>query len=428
MPNRDKLRKLSIIDLVESLSIAMDLISPSIANHHRRVAFICWKLAGELGLPEHRSRDLIIAAMIHDCGALSLSHKLLTLHFEIAESEGFSISHHAETGYRLLKGFGPLARVAEIIRSHHQSWQGRSDVLGEVPEESYILHLADRVDILLRKANRVNVLTHREGMLEDIRQRSGTLFKPDLVEPLARLFEEDVFWLDIVNMSMNHSIGSYIGMGKEQMDCDHVLQMTEIFSHIIDFRSNHTAYHSSMVSTLSGVLARMAGMREEECLMMKIAGNLHDLGKLAIPLEIIEKPGKLSKEERLIINTHSYYTHRILSRFRDLEQIRCWAAYHHERLDGNGYPFRLGGKDLDLGSRIVAAADIYTALRETRSYREEMPEGEALGILRKMAGKALDGDIVDLVEANLPEVEHIRSVAIHHCRGEYLEVHPVVEK
>lgn len=423
MSNRYQLRSLSLFDLVESLSIAIDLISPVIVNHHRRVAFICYQLARELDLPDLQTRDLVIAAMIHDCGALSNAQKQLTLHFDLVESELFSIAQHAETGYRLLRGFSPFARVAEIIRFHHQPWQdANGNIRDDIPYESYILHLADRLDILLRDISKVDILIYRKGILDEIRKKSGTLFRPDLIEPLEKLFKADVFWLDIVNMSLCQSFGSLIDRGSEKMDCDHVLQMMEIFSHIIDFRSNHTAYHSNMVATLSGVLARLSGMQEEECLMMKIAGNLHDLGKLAIPIEIIEKPEKLSREEQFIMNTHPFYTHRILSRFQDLNQIRCWAAYHHERLDGTGYPFQIGKKDLDLGARIVAVADVYTALRETRSYRKEMPETKVLKILREMSGKALDGDLVNLVAKNLAEVERIRSVCMQYCHAEYQKI------
>ena len=162
-------------------------------------------------------------------------------------------------------------------------------------------------------------------------------------------------------------------------------------------------------------------------MMMKIAGNLHDLGKLAMPLEILEKPGKLSADERAVINSHSYYTFKILSRFRDLDSIRRWAAFHHERIDGSGYPFKLDGEDLDSGSRIVAAADVFTALKENRPYRAGMSSKDALAILKEMSGTALDGDMVRLLADNLPELEQIMTVTDSYSQQEYQLLRPYLQ-
>ncbi len=411
------------MDLVESLATAMDLISPSIANHHRRVAYISWQLAKGLAMNREDQVDLVIAAMLHDCGALSMPDRLLTLNFEIKESEGLCITKHAETGYLLLKKFRPFARVAEIVRYHHQPWQATgAQVQASIPAGAHILHLADRLDILLRKCSPVNILASKDLVLQEITRSSGIMFKPDLVKVLAEISCKESFWLDIVNMPLGNALGPYLGMGGEKLDCDRVLEMTEVFSHIIDFRSSYTASHSSVVSTLSGALARLTGFSEEECLMMKIAGNLHDLGKLAIPLEILDKPGQLTKDERSLINGHSYYTFKILSRFRDMDCIRHWASYHHEKIDGSGYPFKIAGAALDGGARIVAVADVFTALREDRPYRQGMSAKDSIAVLQKMSGSALDGDVVNLLVDNFAELGQIMAITNEYSQSEYQEI------
>ena len=426
MTSHSRITKLSILDLVEGLAMSMDLVSPAISNHHRRVAYISWQIAQELDLPDQEKTDLVLAAMLHDCGALSLPNRKLNLLFETNETEGFSLSKHAEVGYYLLRKFGPFSKVALIVRYHHHPWQSNGDQLSEaIPSGASILHLADRLDVLIKKSsNKHNILYRRDDIIHEIKRETGSQFNPEFVAALANLAHKESFWLDIVNISMSNTHSSYLKIGSENLNCDNVLEMTELFSHIIDFRSHFTASHSSAVSVLSGSLARLAGFSEDECLMMKIGGNLHDLGKLAIPLEILEKPGKLTREQFNVIKSHTYYTFKILSKFRDMDCIRRWAAYHHERIDGEGYPFKIAGEMLDRGSRIVAVADVYTALRENRPYRQEMAIENSVAILQKMSGQALDGDIVNLLISNLPELEKIVQVTKEHSQEDYQALQP----
>jgi HD-GYP domain-containing protein (c-di-GMP phosphodiesterase class II) len=107
---------------------------------------------------------------------------------------------------------------------------------------------------------------------------------------------------------------------------------------------------------------------------MRIAGLLHDLGKLSIPNDILEKPGPLTKSEQLVVRQHTFYTYRILQQLEPLGNVAEWAAYHHETLDGRGYPFKVDETTLSLGSRIMAVADIFVALAENRPYREKLPK------------------------------------------------------
>ncbi|WP_164931930.1 HD domain-containing phosphohydrolase [Janthinobacterium sp. 17J80-10] len=133
---------------------------------------------------------------------------------------------------------------------------------------------------------------------------------------------------------------------------------------------------------------RGAGVR-----LVGIAGYLHDIGKLSVPVVLLDKPGKLAPDEMQLIRQHPYYTHQILSAVPGLETVCAWAAFHHERLDGTGYPFR--PRHLPLEARIVAVADVFTAITEDRPYRPGMPKEACLSILYKMVCEgALDGDIV----------------------------------
>lgn len=138
-----------------------------------------------------------------------------------------------------------------------------------------------------------------------------------------------------------------------------------------------------------------------------MAGNLHDIGKLAVPTEILDKPGKLTPQEMFIIRQHPYYTHRILSTVPGLETVNTWASLHHKRLDGRGYPFR--PRELPLGSRIIAVADIFTAITENRPYRRGMDRLQCLAVLDQLVAEgAIDGDVVAVLRHDFDQIHHIR--------------------
>ncbi|MGC8574942.1 MAG: HD-GYP domain-containing protein [Caldisericum sp.] len=153
---------------------------------------------------------------------------------------------------------------------------------------------------------------------------------------------------------------------------------------------------------------------------MEIAGYLHDLGKLAVPKEILEKPDKLSTEEFNVVKSHTYYTYRILSCIPNFETINRWASFHHERLDGSGYPFRLSAFDLPLGSRIMAVADVFTALTEDRPYRAGMDVDKALKIIENMSqNNILDVYTVQLLKKNIAKVNEARIYSQTEALREY---------
>lgn len=402
------------------LSGAMDLVSDMVVNHQKRVSYIALRIAEECGLPIQKQNDLIMAGALHDCGIFSLQEKLDVFRFDT-----LILNSHPEIGYNLLKNFPPLKKAALMIRYHHLPWQsgrGGEVMAGEpVPMESHILHLADRIDILVDKDR--EILSQVKGIRRKIRERSGSLFVNSLVEVFEELSSKEYFWLDLSSPFLDSLLLRRGPMTTIELDWRDLMGLTNLFCQIIDFRSHFTATHSSGVADSAEALSQLAGFSEGESRMMKIAGLLHDLGKLVVPAEILEKPTKLTGSEFNIIRSHSFYTYRILQNISDLDIINAWASLHHERLDGRGYPFHHQEKDLPLGSRIMAVADVFTATNEDRPYRKGMgKEGVLLALRERGEGMGLDRAVVSILERYYDDVNAIRMKAQEVSHNTYQEL------
>jgi len=273
-----------------------------------------------------------------------------------------------------------------------------------------LLHLADRVDVLIDRER--EILGQVPAIRERIEQESGRMFSPELVDLFKTISRHESFWLDVVSPYLPSLIEHGLEGWSEALSADETLKLAGVLSTIIDFRSRFTATHSAGVASTAAAIAELSGFSPQECRTMKLAGYLHDLGKLAVPAEILEKPGKLTNEEFAVIRSHTYYTYRVLERIGGLQTVNEWASFHHERLNGEGYPFHRSGDSLSLGSRIMAVADVLTAITEDRPYREGMPLEKAMSVLTSMAeGGVLDSAIVELAKENFSEINDKRASA-----------------
>jgi HD-GYP domain-containing protein (c-di-GMP phosphodiesterase class II) len=167
----------------------------------------------------------------------------------------------------------------------------------------------------------------------------------------------------------------------------------------------------------------LAGFSSHERRMIQIAAYLHDLGKLAIPSEILEKRDKLTEDECFIMRSHVYHTYQTLEPFEALGTINSWGSLHQERLNGTGYPFGDKEDELPLGSRIIAVADVFTALTEHRPYRQQsMEKKAALEVLHSMAGNGeLDNHLIHIMATHYDEMNEIRDTAQQQAIHEYDE-------
>ena len=408
--------RISLFDLIACISETLDLVSPVIANHHAQVAYIAHALATELRLSTEARQTLFIAAALHDIGSFSIKERINILNFETNNPHT-----HARIGYGMLREFDPFQQAAEIVRHHHVHID--SDLTKDFPGETihplaYLLHLADRIAVLVRPSK--PILGQAAKIVDRIEKQRGKMFVPEQVDAFRALAKRDYFWFDVVSHSPSNILRRRTRLPILELDQNGLSRLANLFRRIIDFRSRFTATHSSGVAHVAAALGKLCGMGDQDCQRLQIAGYLHDLGKVGIPSEILEKPGKLDENEYSVMRAHVYYTYRILENLGDLETIRLWGALHQEYLDGQGYPFGLTANELSQGSRIVGVADVFTALMEDRPYRKGMTQAESLIILENMAtANKLDAAIIALMKTNFDAMNQVRANAQQAATHEY---------
>jgi HD-GYP domain-containing protein (c-di-GMP phosphodiesterase class II) len=400
-----------MFDLMMSLSMAMDLISPELANHHKQVSYLSFALASEYGLSVEEQKNLVLAGAVHDIGAIRLKDRL-----ELMKYLPENPHERSEFGYKLLKTMKVLLPIAEQVRFHHVYWDygnGQKFNDHDVPLSSHILHLSDRISVLIDPSK--NVLSQVRDIKNHIIEQKDKMFHPDLVDTFLNMADKEYLWLDMTSNYINSIILKSLEF--EPLEQENLLDIAKLFSRIIDFRSPFTATHSSGLAVTATCIAKFSRFSDHDCAMMEMAGYLHDLGKLAVPAEILEKPQLLTAEDIHIVRAHTYYTYRILEQIEGLQEVNSWASFHHERMDGKGYPFHIKGENLSLGSRILAVADVFTALTEERPYREGLDEVKTMKIMKSMANSGtLDENIVNLVDSNFEIINNARAEAQESAR------------
>lgn len=225
-----------------------------------------------------------------------------------------------------------------------------------------------------------------------IRHRSWYLLLFFLYNPVLGLTS---FGLTVL-FSYLMEYGGYI---QERADETNRIQEEMIlsFAEITENKSGQTGQHIKRVSEYSRVLAEQLGLSPEQTESIRIASTMHDVGKLLIPSEILEKPGKLTDEEYAIIKTHTTMGGQLLKNVEgeEMRLSRTIALQHHERYDGKGYPEGLAGEDISTEGRIVAVADVYDALTSRRSYKNAWNENDAFQEIVKGRGTQFDPAVVD---------------------------------
>ena len=303
-------------------------------------------------------------------------------------------------GEYYLNQFRPLLHLAPVIRHHHTHWEELGGY--HLPEHSALaanlIYLADRIDVLRAKQRKAGITSPRElaatitGILQD---HSPSHFAPELVAAFAQIAGNDSFWYILEPLELSDFIHDMEREGTTQLsDFEDIYQLAQIFARIVDAKSDFTYNHSVGVARLARHLAELAGLPPHQIELIEIAALLHDLGKLGVPDELLEKAGPLTREEAEVMHRHSYETFRILRHIKGFEEMAEWAGNHHETLLGNGYPFRHRNSELSIEARIIAVADAFDALSRDRPFHKRVSVRSAVGEIVKGAGTQFDPRVV----------------------------------
>jgi len=174
----------------------------------------------------------------------------------------------------------------------------------------------------------------------------------------------------------------------------------ESLAKAVDERDAYTGSHSQRVGDYSARIARRLGADEPAVELTRLAGNLHDLGKLAVPEDVLRKSSSLSEAERLMLERHPQIGFKMLESL-GVEPVAEWVLHHHERWDGAGYPNRLAGDQIPLVARIIFVADAYDAMTSDRAYRQAIAQRDALAELERCAGTQFDPAVVKALAEEL---------------------------
>ena len=384
-------------EVLNSMSLALDLAEMSTFNdnqifdcetnihyttesfldHSKKTTYISLELCKELDLNKYLVEDIYLASLIHDIGAIEALEK--------SHATNEFILGHCITGSNLLQN-KLFNNISDLIRSHHENWDGSGPLNlkgNSIPIGSQIIRLADILAI--KFATNSQKLLNRDEIISWVESKNNAVFSNTITQAFINIASTDSFWLNLSNIAKIPSLIKTISPRiARTLTLDEIEIIAYIFAQIVDKKSPFTAKHSREIGDLSYRVSKYIGFNENKCKKMKLAGLFHDIGKLAISSEILNKNGALSSSEFNTVKSHSYYTNLILSPITGFDDVRMWASNHHEKLNGTGYPNKLTAKNLSLESRILAVCDIYQALTEDRPYRDGLSQENAFDILKEM--------------------------------------------
>lgn len=404
-------------ELLAVLSEALDRVEIEVfgvtEHHAKRVAWLCVQMGRSLRMSEEEISDLATAALLHD-SALIEYREDYEHGFLKTDADGRKHCVAGEENLKLIPGYHMLRGY---VLYHHECADG-SGPFGKKEEETplgaQLIHIADEVDLKFalgkeyeEQVSKANSESHLYAKLENIqkyvKEQQGTLFGTTASEAFLRILSIEQLVLtqqNTLEQLKKHLLPMQISFTEHgESDSESLLCLAELFARIIDYKSPFTKCHSIGIAEKAKQMADALGWDEATGAKLYFAGALHDIGKLFVDNAVLEKPGRLDADEYQHIQTHADWTWKLLSKIQGLEEVQRWAAYHHEKLNGKGYPFGKTAEELGEKERLLACLDIYQALTEDRPYKTGMKHTKVIGILQEMAQKGeLDAYFIEKID------------------------------
>ena len=409
--------------LLNTLSLSLDYVENEIIktarNHGKRVAVLTNLMAKEAGYSEEVIYALTQSSVLHDCALAEYLKDELT--GENKSLDEANMYEHCVIGEKMMTKlpFYHLVRGAVLFHHERADGKGALGMIDEmVPLYAQLIHVADVVDVNFS----LDAMDHEkyEAIIDWLNSERGKTVSDRSADLFMKAIDYDTL-TSITGEKCRKIVRTMIPEMSDEIPIDALREIASFFAKITDYKSNFTWRHSIGIAEKAESMGQYYGYDKETCDKLYIAGALHDIGKLLISNDILEKPGKLSNIEYKEIQNHAMGTWKLLSPIGGLEDIASWASLHHEKLDGSGYPFGYKADELGKNERLLACLDIYQALVEQRPYKAGLSHGEAMTILYRMGSAGqLDSDILeDINKRFLPQNETLVAVSVSETVPEY---------
>lgn len=450
MPDAQPIQPIiGLAELVGALSHALDITEGQPPGHGVRCCWIGMHVGRAIGMSEADLADLYYTLLLKDVGCSSNAARICQLY--LADDLSFKRDHKflddalpqilrfvlSHTGMKaglaerfrsivnIARNGGEIARelietrcqrgaeiarqmrfsdtVAKGILDLDEHWNGGGHPLGltgpDISLNARIALLAQVIDVFYKG-------TGAQAAVREVRQRNNVWFDPALVAAFERVAEDPMFWAVLAAPNLHQQVIALEPVRQVMtVDDDYLDDIAAAFAKVIDAKSPYTSGHSDRVALFADMIAEILGFDPDRRRRLNRAALLHDIGKLGVSNQILDKPGKLDGDEWAEMQQHAALGEQILSRISAFADLARVAGAHHEKLNGTGYPRKLAAPDLDLETRIVTVADIFDALTADRPYRAAMPMSKAFEIMSGMVGGEIDPSCFAALQQGMALIE-----------------------
>ena len=383
-------------DVNEIIRKTLGIINNRIMHHGEITGYILYKMMEyentytEQHYTEQELVDYTMLGILHDIGLYKEDDVKNVTDFETK-----NLWPHSIYGFLFLKYLSPMGDKAEIVLYHHLDYNRHSMIQSRYMHIIELLSLADRMDTFMNLKD--------ERMEPDYFSKyRDTKFSGAALDLFHKAEERYSITENLINGKYRTELDELLA--KRAFSEQYKRGFLEMLVYTIDFRSEHTVIHTLATVNFAEQLGRLARISGKDLRDLHYGALLHDLGKIAIPLNILESTGRLSDEEMKVMKAHVRITEMILEGIVD-DAVLQIAVRHHEKLDGTGYHKGLKAEDLTLSQQIIAVADILSALYGKRSYKEAFSKEKILDIMNGDADSGkINKNVVTSLERNYDKI------------------------
>lgn len=387
-------------ELAAAISYMIDLAPNAVFLHGWRVALVAGKIAEQIA-PSVKN-DTFYAGLLHDIGHVGSSD--ISDGFIVPSQSiiNLTVKDHPIRGSSLLDVVPGTKEITHFIRTHHE-WidgSGYPDGLSgrQIPFGAQIVSLVDSVALsgCFERENKIS------DCLKTLMPYTGAAWSAELWGAFIQSLQDTAFYKSILN---ENAIGELMAASLEEYTPPRematekgVESLFHLIATLVDIKDHSTRGHSMRVAKLAKALSASMGMDEDNILLAYQAGLVHDCGRLGIPEQILDTPGRLSDKDMKMVRKHASITIKIFNCLPENESLISLgnvAGHDHERYDGKGYPDRLIADEIPAISRIISVVDAYDSMVNSGNYRLLSHRG-AIVRLQQDSGKQFDSEIVEV--------------------------------